>query len=156
MPTVRKQYGPTVKCTFTGDLATTHRPGNSGPFFCMNCGETDHPEVDYAEHFAGKAAEAEAAKPTEETPTGAALSPFYTNIPTPVKDGDTVTLTFDEHHGREYVVGDMSRNGKAAFLYGMPDGKPAPLSTPGVLRFGPFNVSEFRATRKTHAARSPK
>lgn len=40
--TVTKQYGPFVHCTFTGDIASTHRPANSGPFYCMNCGETDH------------------------------------------------------------------------------------------------------------------
>jgi len=37
-----KTYGPEVLCTFTKDVASTHRPGNYGPFYCMACGETDH------------------------------------------------------------------------------------------------------------------
>lgn len=40
-----KQYGPDVECTFTERDEATHRPGNSGPFFCMACGATDHEEA---------------------------------------------------------------------------------------------------------------
>lgn len=41
---MQKQYGPFVDCDLTGDSEMTHRPGNSGPFFCFACGSINHDE----------------------------------------------------------------------------------------------------------------
>jgi hypothetical protein len=36
-----------VWCTFAQDWATTWRPGTDGPWFCRNCGATDHQPRDH-------------------------------------------------------------------------------------------------------------
>lgn len=35
-------FGPMVQCTFTGEDAWTHRDSPRSPYFCGNCGATDH------------------------------------------------------------------------------------------------------------------
>jgi hypothetical protein len=42
-----REFGPLVNCTFTGDYRDSHRPGSSGPFFCMACGATNHEAVTF-------------------------------------------------------------------------------------------------------------
>lgn len=40
-----REFGPLVNCPETGTHEDSHRPGNSGPFFCKACGATDHEVV---------------------------------------------------------------------------------------------------------------